>query len=220
MAGRIGRLRERYVEIHARGLFPARFSVTFSKLPLCLSRAEELEHFEQVRRLSRECFDRYRGSVRRMLAAAGARSSSAEATRAAAVIWAARNGAFLLMRDEEIFRDVIGLETARLLEETFEFQLAAVRNLASAAAVRPRHSNPAAIKPPLPSVRGRRRGRRIVKPSRGAACANWCRKSTNTSRSTTSTNDPLPRLPLLIRSSINFNAFVKLLMGHYTRNKR
>ncbi len=29
-------------------------------------------------------------------------------------------------------------------------------------------------------------------------------------------NDPLPGLPLLIRSSINFNAFVALLMGHYT----
>jgi transposase len=29
-------------------------------------------------------------------------------------------------------------------------------------------------------------------------------------------NDPLRGLPLLIRSSINFNAFVNLLMGHYT----
>jgi AcrR family transcriptional regulator len=196
MAERIGRLRERYLEIHARGLEPidelraigsayfdyfkearglffAQFSATFSKLPQRLSRAEELEHFEQVRRLSRECFDLYRDAVGRMLAAAGARSASAtETTRAAAVIWAALNGAFLLMGDEEIFRDVTGLEAARLLEETFEFQLAAVRNLAGAAAVRPGRSNPAAIKPPLPSVRGRRRGRRIVKPSRGGAFAN------------------------------------------------
>ncbi len=71
MAERIGRLREREVEIHARGLKPidelravgsayfdyfkearglflAQFSVTFSKLPLRLSRVEELEHFLRV----------------------------------------------------------------------------------------------------------------------------------------------------------------------------
>jgi hypothetical protein len=33
-------------------------------------------------------------------------------------------------------------------------------------------------------------------------------------------NDPLPGLPLLIRSSINFNAFVTLFMGHYTSAPR
>jgi AcrR family transcriptional regulator len=186
MAERIGKLRERYLEIHARGLKPmdelraignayfdylresrglflAQLSVTFSKLTLRLSRAEELEHFEQVRRLSRECFDLYRDSVRRMLAAAGARSSSVEATRAGTVIWAALNGAFLLMGDEEIFRDVTGLEPARLLEETFEFQIAAAQAAAKVAVARPRRSKAGAIKP-MP----RARGRRIVKNSRGA----------------------------------------------------
>ena len=67
MAERIGKLRARYLEIHARGLKPldelraivnayfdylrdsrglflAQLSVTFSKLSLRLSRAEELEH--------------------------------------------------------------------------------------------------------------------------------------------------------------------------------
>jgi AcrR family transcriptional regulator len=186
MAERIGKLRERYLEIHARGLKPidelraignayfdylresrglflAQLSVTFSKLTLRLSRAEELEHFEQVRRLSRECFDLYRDSVRRMLAAAGARSSSTEATRAATVIWAAISGAFLLMGDEEIFRDVTGLESARLLEETFEFQIAAAQAAAEVAVARPRRSNAGATK----SVQPPARGRRVVKTSRG-----------------------------------------------------
>ena len=172
MAERIGKLRARYLEIHARGLKPfdelraigrayfdylresrglflAQLSVTFSKLPLRLSRAEELEHFELVRRLSRECFDLYRDSVERMLSATGARNSSADATRAATVIWAALNGAFLLMDDEEIFRDITGLDAARLLEETFEFQIAAVQ----AAGARPRRS----------------RGRRAIKISRNGA---------------------------------------------------
>jgi AcrR family transcriptional regulator len=186
MAERIGKLRERYLEIHARGLKPidelraignayfdylresrglflAQLSVTFSKLTLRLSRAEELEHFEQVRRLSRECFDLYRDSVRRMLAAAGARSSSTEATRAATVIWAALNGAFLLMGDEETFRDVTGLEPAGLLEETFEFQIAAAQAAAKVAAPRPRRSNAGATK----SVQPPARGRRTIKRSRG-----------------------------------------------------
>ena len=192
MAERIGKLRARYLEIHARGLKPldelraigrayfdylresrglflAQLSVTFSKLPLRLSRAEELEHFELVRRLSRECFDLYRDSVERMLSATGARNSSADATRAATVIWAALNGAFLLMDDEEIFRDITGLDAARLLEETFEFQIAAVQ----AAGARPRRSRAGAVKSlPLSSaspLAPRTRGRRAIKISRNGA---------------------------------------------------
>jgi len=148
MAERIAKLRARYLEIHtraleppdelraigrayfdylgeSRGLFLAQLSVTFSQLSLRLSRAEERAHFEQVRRLGRECFDLYRDSVRRWLGASGARPSDADATRAATVIWAAINGAFLLTDDVKIFRDITGLEASRLLEETFEFQLAA-----------------------------------------------------------------------------------------------
>jgi AcrR family transcriptional regulator len=195
MAERIGKLRERYREIHARalkpvdelraiggayfdylresrGLFLAQLSVTFSKLPQRLGRDEELEHFEEVRRLSRECFDLYRDSVRRMLDATGARNSGADATRTATVIWAALNGAFLLMDDEEIFRDITGLEAARLLEETFEFQIAA----AEAAAARPRRSGAGAGKslprsaalPMASSVRGRR-AEKAVKTLRAGA---------------------------------------------------
>jgi hypothetical protein len=65
----------------------------------------------------------------------GARTSKSDATRTATVIWAALNGAFLLMDDVKIFRDITGLEASRLLEETFEFQLAAAE---AAAAARPR----------------------------------------------------------------------------------
>jgi AcrR family transcriptional regulator len=187
MAGRIGGLRTRYLEIHARelkpldelraignayfdylresrGLFLAQLSVTFSKLSLRLSREAELEHFEQVRRLGRECFNLYRDSVKRWLSATGARTSNAEATRTATVIWAALNGAFLLMDDVKIFRDITGLEASRLLEETFEFQLAAAE---AAAATRPRRSKAGTIKPSAPPAHGRR----SVKNSRGGAFA-------------------------------------------------
>src|SRR5260370_21117643 len=125
MAERIGKLRERYLEIHARGLKPidelraiggvyfdylresrglflAQLSVTFSKLSLRLSRAEELEHFELVRRLGRACFDLYRDSVKRWLNASGARTSGADATRAATVICAAPNAAFLCIDDATV----------------------------------------------------------------------------------------------------------------------
>ena len=187
MAERIGGLRARYLEIHARdlkpldelraignayfdylresrGLFLAQLSVTFSKLSLRLSREAELEHFELVRRLGRECFNLYRDSVKRWLSATGARTSNADATRTATVIWAALNGAFLLMDDAKIFRDITGLEASRLLEETFEFQLAAAE---AAAATRPRRSNAGAIKSSAPSAR-----RRLsVKSPRGGAFA-------------------------------------------------
>jgi AcrR family transcriptional regulator len=191
MAERIGGLRARYLEIRARdlkpldelrtignayfdylresrGLFLAQLSVTFSKLSLRLSRAEELEHFETVRRLGRECFDLYRDSVKRWLSATGARASSADATRAATVIWAAINGAFLLMDDVKIFRDITGLEASRLLEETFEFQLAA----AEAAAKRPRRANPGSVKALVPPSAPSARGRRRVKAPRRAVFAN------------------------------------------------
>jgi AcrR family transcriptional regulator len=175
MAERIGKLRQRYREVHdrglepldelhaianvyfdylreSRGLFLAQLSVTFSRLRLRLSRAEELEHFEQVRKLGRECFDLYRDSVARWLRASGAQTSRADATRVATFIWAAINGAFLLTDDVSLFRDATGLEAARLLEETLEFQLAA------ALAARPRgfSDGPANAAPPL---RARRHGR-------------------------------------------------------------
>ncbi|HZO82617.1 MAG TPA: TetR/AcrR family transcriptional regulator [Candidatus Binataceae bacterium] len=152
MAERIGRLRARYLEIRARGLAPAdevraigaayldylresrglflaQLAVDFGKLPLRLSRPEELERYEQVRRLGRECFNLWRDAVGRLLGGAG--EANAAATRAATVIWAALNGAFLLTGDEAIFRDVTGLEAAGLPEETFEFQLAAAEAAAA-----------------------------------------------------------------------------------------
>lgn len=150
MAERIGRLRARYLEIGARklapadgvraigaayldylresrGLFLAQLAVDFGKLPLRLSRPEELERYEQVRSFGRECFKLWRDAVGRLLDGAGETASSAGATRAATVIWAALNGAFLLTGDEKIFRDVTGLEAAGLVEQTFEFQLAAAQ---------------------------------------------------------------------------------------------
>jgi len=189
MAERIGKLRARYHEIHARGLEPldelraigrayfdylresrglflAQLSVTFSQLSLRLSRADELEHFEQVRRLGRECFELYRDSVGRWLGAANARVYGADATRAATVIWAALNGAFLLTDDVKIFRDITGLEASRLLEETFEFQLAA----AEAVVKRPARASAGASGAPKTPVR-RRRIAGLARSARGAAAS-------------------------------------------------
>jgi hypothetical protein len=81
------------------------------------------------------------------------------------VIWAALNGAFLLMDDVEIFRDITGLEAARLLEETFEFQLAA----AEAAAKRSRRSRADAV---TKSLKSSVSAGRSVKSSRNGATTN------------------------------------------------
>jgi AcrR family transcriptional regulator len=188
MAERIAKLRVRYREIHERGLAPldelraigrayfehlresrglflAHLLVTFSQLSLRLSRADELEHFEQVRRLGRECFELYRASVKRWLAATNARVSGADATRAATVIWAALNGAFLLTDDVKIFRDITGLEASRLLEETFEFQLAAAEAVVS----RPARASAGASGAPKTPVRRRRIAAGPARSARGAA---------------------------------------------------
>jgi len=68
------------------------------------------------------------------------------------------------MDDAKIFHDITGLEASRLLEETFEFQLAAAE---AAAASRPRRSNAGAIKSSAPPARGRL----SVKGPRGGAFA-------------------------------------------------
>src|SRR6516162_9731543 len=47
-------------------------------------------------------------------------------------------------------------------------------------------------------------------------CGNWCKGSTNTSLTTIFINNLLHGLRPRILYSINFNAFVNLLMGHYT----
>ncbi|MGH7935182.1 MAG: TetR/AcrR family transcriptional regulator, partial [Candidatus Binataceae bacterium] len=85
----VGGLRDRYAEIQARaldpleelramagayieyldrsrGLFVAQLSVSFSKLPTRLGRKEELDRFEEMRTLGRECFRLWADSVARV----------------------------------------------------------------------------------------------------------------------------------------------------------
>ncbi|MGH7933878.1 MAG: hypothetical protein ACREQN_12045, partial [Candidatus Binataceae bacterium] len=51
------------------------------------------------------------------------------------VMWATLNGAFLLSGDQEFFRDVTGLDATSLLNDVFDFQLAAAHRLAKPAAI-------------------------------------------------------------------------------------
>lgn len=156
MIERVGGLRDRYVEIRARrlgaleelrsmagayieylnrsrGLFVAQLSVSFSKLPTRLGRREELERFEEMRTLGRECFRLWADSVARVFDRSG--DTRGAATTISTAMWATLNGAFLLSGDQEFFHDVTGLDATSLLTDVFDFQLAAAQSLIEAAPI-------------------------------------------------------------------------------------
>ena len=149
---RLNRLREKYIDIRARRLEPMRelrtmasaytdlqsesrrlfvalHSVAYSKLGGSLKRAEERERFDQARELARECFNLWDACVARLF-----ERNPGAAHGAASAIWAALNGAVMLTGDREIFHEITGLDSNRLIEETLDFQLSAAMRIASAPA--------------------------------------------------------------------------------------
>jgi AcrR family transcriptional regulator len=143
---RVGQLRERYLEIQSRGLDPlaelhaiaaayldylgksrelflAQQSVRYVQLARRLKRAAELRNFRRVIDLSHQVFKLYERTVKRACQA-GLILNASDPTKTAAVIWASLNGAFLLMGEEGLFRDVTGLNPEHLIEEALESHLA------------------------------------------------------------------------------------------------
>ncbi len=144
IAERGEQLRARYVEIFSRHLDPeaelkatasayhdylreiflAQHSVVYAQLHKRLKRASELRNFQRVMDLSHEIFALWEGTVRRAFEA-GLILNSMGPKKTAAVMWASMNGAFMLMGDDNFFRDVTGLNPERFLDEALESHLAA-----------------------------------------------------------------------------------------------
>jgi AcrR family transcriptional regulator len=143
VAERIRQIRARYLEIKARrlapleelhamtaayldylkesrGLFLAQLSVEHSQLFGRLKRRAEIENYRRVMALSREVFGLWASSVGRVYDG-GLIYGELSRARTAAVIWAALNGAFLLTRDPEVFRDITELDAGNFIEEAFDF---------------------------------------------------------------------------------------------------
>src|ERR1700719_3693394 len=146
IAHRAELLRARYLEIFARGLEPleelkttasayleylresrelflSQHSVVFSQLHKRLKRPSERHDFKRVMDLSHEIFGLWEGTIRRAFVA-GVIANSMGPKKTAAVIWASMNGAFMLMGDDNFFRDVTGLNPEHFLEEALESHLA------------------------------------------------------------------------------------------------
>jgi AcrR family transcriptional regulator len=147
IAERVRHLRARYLEIKARkldpvaelramsaayidylkesrGLFLTQLSVSQRQLLKELKRKSEIEHMKRLMALSREVFGLWESSVRRVCEH-GLIDRTLGSARAATILWASLNGAFLLTGDPEAFRDVTGLATENFAEEALEFQLSA-----------------------------------------------------------------------------------------------
>ncbi len=147
IAERGEQLRARYVEIFSRHLDPlaelkttasayldylresreiflTQHSVVYAQLHKRLKRASEQRNFQRVMDLSHEIFALWEGTVRNAFEA-GLIANSMGPKKTAAVMWASMNGAFMLMGDDNFFRDVTGLNPERFLDEALESHLAA-----------------------------------------------------------------------------------------------
>jgi AcrR family transcriptional regulator len=142
---RAERLRSRYLEIQSRGLAPldelravagayldhlrdsreiflSQQSAAFEQLRKRLRRPSEIRHFKRVMDLGHEIFGIWESTIGRCFDA-GLIANAMGPTRTAAVMWASLNGAFMLMGDDNFFRDVTGLNPEHFVEEALESHL-------------------------------------------------------------------------------------------------
>ena len=142
---RAERLRSRYLAIQSRGLAPldelravagayldhlrdsreiflSQQSAAFEQLRKRLRRPSEIRHFKRVMDLGHEIFGIWESTIGRCFDA-GLIANAMGPTRTAAVMWASLNGAFMLMGDDNFFRDVTGLNPEHFVEEALESHL-------------------------------------------------------------------------------------------------
>src|SRR5260370_1749311 len=110
--------------LESREISLSQHSVVFSQLHKRLKRQSELRNFQRVMDLSHEIFGLWERTIRRAFVA-GVIANSMGPKTTAAVIWASMNGAFMLMGDDNFFRDVTGLNPEHFLDEALELHLAA-----------------------------------------------------------------------------------------------
>ncbi len=157
---RADHLRARYLETHARALMPlaelraiaaayldhlrdsrevflSQQSVSYAQLSRRLRRPSEIRHFKRVMELSHEIFALWERTIKRCLDA-GVIANAMGPKRTAAVMWASLNGAFMLMGDDNFFRDVTGLNPEHFIEEALESHLAASQTALARRAEQPR----------------------------------------------------------------------------------
>src|SRR5208282_2046162 len=106
----------------SREMFLSQQSVAWSKLHKRIKRAAEIRNFKRVMDLSHEIFALWECTVKRVIDA-GLIAKEMSPAKAAAVVWASINGAFMLMGNDNFFRDVTGLNPEHFIEEALDSHL-------------------------------------------------------------------------------------------------
>ena len=150
---RVNELRARYVDIQSRNLPPldelreiagayldhiresremflSQQSVGWGKLSQRIKRASEVRNYKRVLELSHEVFGLWEKTIARVIDA-GLIANSMGPAKTAAVMWASINGAFMLLGDDNFFRDITGLDPVHFIHETLESHLVKDYSLAS-----------------------------------------------------------------------------------------
>ena len=145
LVARVEQLRERYLEIHAakrapldelrdvagayldhiresREMFLSQQSAGWSKLSRRIKRASEIRNYKRVIELSHEVFGLWERTIARVIDA-GLIANSMGPAKTAAVMWASINGAFMLLGDDNFFRDITGLDPEHFIHEALESHL-------------------------------------------------------------------------------------------------
>jgi len=142
---RVEQLRGRYLEIQAsklspldelrevaasyldhiresRDMFLTPQSAGWTKLTERIRRASEIRNHKRFLALSHEVFGLWERTVARVIEA-GLIANAMGSTKTAAVMWASINGAFMLLGDDNFFRDTTGLDPEHFIREALESHL-------------------------------------------------------------------------------------------------
>src|SRR5215467_953972 len=114
-----------------REMFLTQQSAGWTKLTQRIRRASEIRNHKRVLALNQEVFGLWERTVARVIDA-GLIANTMGSTKTAAVMWASIHGAFMLLGDDNFFRNITGLDPEHFIHEALESHLVkeAARNTA------------------------------------------------------------------------------------------
>ncbi|GEM_PF-1875257 len=106
----------------SREMFLSQQSAGWGKLSRRIKRASELRNYKRVLELSHEVFGLWERTIARVIDA-GLIANAMGPAKTAAVMWASINGAFMLLGDDNFFKDITGLDPEHFIHEALESHL-------------------------------------------------------------------------------------------------
>jgi len=103
-------------------MFLSQQSAGWTKLTERIRRASEIRNHKRVLALSHEVFGLWERTVARVIDT-GLIGNAMGSARTAGVMWASINGAFMLLGDDNFFRDITGLDPEHFIHEALESHL-------------------------------------------------------------------------------------------------